>query len=96
MTTGMNALINDIANAERIPDAALGKLMAHAAVLAPRIEALAPRRIEGDWLCPTEDNLLFYGLFVLAAAKETGEAPNEQNHCKSPPCTPSLEACISS
>jgi hypothetical protein len=70
MPTDMNTLINDIAHAERIPDAALGKLMAHAAALAPRIDALARRRIEGDWLYPSEDNLLFYGLFVLAASRE--------------------------
>ena len=70
MPTDMNTLINDIAHAERIPDAALGKLMAHVAALAPRIEALARRRIEGGWLYPSEDNLLFYGLFVLAASRE--------------------------
>jgi hypothetical protein len=26
--------------------------------------------MQGNWLFPTEDNLLFYGLFVLAAARE--------------------------
>jgi hypothetical protein len=26
--------------------------------------------MQGDWLFPTEDNLLYYGFFVLAAARE--------------------------
>lgn len=70
MATDIEVLIKDIGNADRVPDAALGALMPYAAELTPRLEALARRRMEGDWLYPTEDNLLFYGLFVLAAARE--------------------------
>jgi len=70
MTTDIEDLIKDIGNADRVPDAALGTLMPYAAELTPRLEALARRRMEGDWLYSTEDNLLFYGLFVLAAARE--------------------------
>jgi uncharacterized protein len=70
MTTNIEVLIKDIGNADRVPDAALTALMPYAAELMSRLEALARRRMEGDWLFPTEDNLLFYGLFVLAVAKE--------------------------
>lgn len=70
--TDFETLLKEIANSPRIPDEALRAAMAHAAELQPRIEALARRRIEGLWLYPAEHNLLFYGLFVLAA----GKAPN--------------------
>jgi uncharacterized protein len=71
----LETLIKEVANAEQVPDAALAALMAHAGELTPRLEALARRRMEGDWLYPSEDTLLFYGLFVLAAAKERGFWP---------------------
>lgn len=70
MTTDIEALIKDIGSAHRVPDAALAALVPHATELTWRLEALARRRMEGHWLYPTEDSLLFYGLFVLAAAKE--------------------------
>jgi hypothetical protein len=72
MPTDLETLLKDIANAPRIPEGALRAAMAHAGEIQPRIEQLARRRIEGLWLYPAEHNLLFYGLFVLAAAK----APN--------------------
>jgi len=65
-----DTLIKEVASADRVPDAALAALVPHAAELTPKLEALARRRIQGDWLFPIEDNLLFYGLFVLAAARE--------------------------
>lgn len=65
-----DTLVKEIANADRVPDEALEALVPHAAELTPRLQALARRRMQGEWLFPSEDNLLFYGLFVLAAAKE--------------------------
>lgn len=70
MPNNIEALIKDICNADRVPDAELTALLPYAAELAPRLEVLARRRMEGDWLFSTEDNLLFYGSFVLAAAGE--------------------------
>jgi yecA family protein len=69
MADDFDTLIKDLAFAEAAPDEALRKAVPHARALAPKIAALAKRRIEGAWLYPAEDNLLFYGLFVLAAAR---------------------------
>ncbi len=65
-----DTLIKEVGNADRVPDAALAALVPHVAELTPKLEALARRRIQGEWLFPVEDNLFFYGLFVLAAARE--------------------------
>lgn len=62
-------LLKEVANADHVPDEALAALVPYAGELAPHVEALARRRMVGDWLFPTEDNLLFFGLFVLAAAR---------------------------
>jgi uncharacterized protein len=70
MPDDFESLLKDIAYADRIPHAALRAAMGHAATLASRVEALARRYIAGEWLYPPEEYLLFYGLFVLAAAKE--------------------------
>lgn len=66
----LEALIQDVANSDVVPDASLAALVAHAPALTPRLKELARRRMEGDWLYPSEEGLLFYGLFVLAAARE--------------------------
>jgi uncharacterized protein len=69
MPEDLEALIKDVANADRLPRAALRALLPHAGALAVRLAAIARRRMAGEWLYPEEDNLLFYGLFVLAAAR---------------------------
>lgn len=66
----LEALIKQVANADIVPDAALAALVAHVPALTPRLEVLARRRMQGDWLYPSEEGLLFYGLFVLASARE--------------------------
>lgn len=68
-------LIKDVANAERLPGPALRALLPHAATLSERLKPLARRRLEGDWLYLQEENLLFYGMFVLAAARDNGFWP---------------------
>jgi yecA family protein len=69
MADDLDNLIKDLAFAEAAPDEAMRKAVLHARALAPKIAALAKRRIEGAWLYPAEENLLFYGLFVMAAAR---------------------------
>jgi len=69
MSEDLESLIKDVANADRLPEAALRALMPHAAELTARLKVIAQRRMEGEWLYPHEENLLFYGLFVLAAAR---------------------------
>jgi uncharacterized protein len=69
MPEDLETLLKDVANADRLPEAALRALVPHAGALSVRLEALARRRMEGEWLYPEEESLLFYGLFVLAAAR---------------------------
>lgn len=69
MTEDFESLIKDVANADRLPDHALRALVPHAGALAAPLKAIARRRVEGEWLYPEEQNLLFYGPFVLAAAQ---------------------------
>ncbi|UPT63825.1 MAG: UPF0149 family protein [Hyphomonadaceae bacterium JAD_PAG50586_4] len=69
MPKDLESLIKDVAHADRLPEAALRALVPHAAALTVRLKAVARRRMEGEWLYPEEENLLFYGLFVLAAAR---------------------------
>jgi hypothetical protein len=69
MADDLDSLIRDLAFAEAAPDGAMRNAVPHARALAPKVAALAKRRIEGGWLYPAEDNLLFYGLFVMAAAR---------------------------
>ncbi len=69
MSEDLESLIKDVANADRLPEAALRALVPHAGALTVRLKAIARRRMEGQWLYPEEENLLFYGLFVVAAAR---------------------------
>jgi uncharacterized protein len=62
-------LVCEVEHAGAIPDAALRGLVPHAAALQVRVEALIDKRSADQWLYPGEDNLLFYGLFVLSAAR---------------------------
>lgn len=62
-------LVRRVALSCETPAAELRALLAHAPALAARLEELIGKRIAGQWLYPGEDNLLFYGLFVLAAAR---------------------------
>jgi uncharacterized protein len=69
MSEDLETLIKDVAYADRVPEAALRALLPHAGALSSRLRVIALRRIQGDWLYPEEENLLFYGLFILAAAR---------------------------
>ncbi len=63
-------LIKETSYAGHVPDEIVNALLPHAERLGPQIETLARRRLKGEWLFPSEDSLLFYGIFVLAAAHE--------------------------
>ncbi len=54
--------------ADRVPDGVLREALSHAAELAPLLAALIRKLEDGVYLMPRQENLLFYGAHVLAAA----------------------------
>jgi len=56
---------------EGVPRAALAEAVAHAADLAPEVLELLAAAGRGVHLLPDEEDLLFYGLLALAAARHT-------------------------
>ncbi|MBV9221985.1 MAG: DUF1186 domain-containing protein, partial [Methylobacteriaceae bacterium] len=57
-------------NADGIP-AALPEAVAQAGALAPDVIAVVDAAARGVYLMPKQENLLFFGLHALAAARET-------------------------
>ncbi len=64
-----------IATATAVPVDALKAAQANAAQLAPDVVALMEKAAAGVWLLPGQQNLLFYGLYALAAARRTEAFP---------------------
>jgi yecA family protein len=61
----------ELETAEGLPTEALAAAMTQADALAPEIVALLRKTAEGVYLLPRQQNLLFSGLFALAAARRT-------------------------
>jgi hypothetical protein len=61
----------ELETAEKLPAEALREAAAQADALAPEIVALLHRAAAGVYLLPRPRNLLFRGLFALAAARRT-------------------------
>ena len=59
-------------NAESFPTEALTAAAVRAPELAPSVIALLDKASAGIYLIPKQENLLFFGLHALAAARETG------------------------
>ena len=55
-----------------VPTAALAAGMAHAGELAPAVVEICKRFCQGTYLLPSDNNFLFYGLQILAAARQPG------------------------
>jgi uncharacterized protein len=61
----------ELETAEKLPAEALREAAAQADALAPEIVALLHRAAAGVYLLPRQQNLLFRGLFALAAARRS-------------------------
>ncbi len=57
--------------ADGLPEAALRAAVEQAGGIAPRVIELLGKSAEGVFLLPGEQNILFYGLHALAAARDT-------------------------
>lgn len=62
---------SELETAEELPGEALAEAVAQAPALAPEILALLDKAADGVYLLPRQQNLLFCGLFALAAAHWT-------------------------
>lgn len=61
--------------ADALPAEALPAAVEQAAVLAPEVIGLLNRAAAGEFLLPRQRNLLFYGLYALAAARAAAALP---------------------
>ncbi len=52
-------------------DATLRRAVGHAAEIAPAVIGLVEKAAAGVYLIPKQENLLFWGIHVLAAARRT-------------------------
>jgi uncharacterized protein len=62
---------SDQETAEGLPAEALAAAVTQAEALAPEVVALLVKAIAGVHLLPRQDNLLFFGLYAMAAARRT-------------------------
>lgn len=66
-----NDIIHELRTSAGVPKEALRAGVAEAVEMRPRIDALAAKLADGVWLVPEDEQLLFYGLHVLAASRDT-------------------------
>ena len=64
--------IKGLRSSDTVPKAALTAGLAHADALAPMVFALAEKLCRGVYLMPDDNELLFNGLHILAAARHPG------------------------
>ncbi len=71
----LDDIIHELRTSAGVPKEALRAGVAEAIELHPRIDALAAKLVDGVWLLPEDEQLLFYGLHVMAAARDTAIWP---------------------
>ena len=64
-------ILAQFAAAPDLPHEALRAAVTHATALAPKVTRLAKEMSDGAYLSPGDQNTLFFGLYALAAARET-------------------------
>jgi yecA family protein len=64
-------IIENLQAAEARPDAALRSAVDHAGEIAPAVIAVVEQAADGGDLSPEQENLLFWGIHVLGAARRT-------------------------
>jgi yecA family protein len=62
-------VIHDLETAKGRPDAALRNALPHAAEITPLVIELVEKAADGVFLIPRQENLLFWGVHILAAAR---------------------------
>lgn len=77
-------MIHELRTAAGVPKEALRAGVAEAVEMRPRIDALAAKLVDGVWLVPEDEQLLFYGLHILAAARDTAIWPRLADILKLP------------
>lgn len=77
-------IIHELRTSAGVPKEALRAGVAEAVEMRPRIDALAAKLVDGVWLVPEDEQLLFYGLHVLAAARDTAIWPRLADILKLP------------
>ena len=71
----LDDIIHELRTSAGVPREALRAGVAEAHALRPRIDALVAKLVDGVWLVPEDEQLMFYGLHVLAAARDTAIWP---------------------
>lgn len=66
-----DAILDQFATAERIPEDALRAAVGQAAALLPRLAPMIERAAANVTLLPAHEDIVLYGLLALAAARET-------------------------
>jgi yecA family protein len=67
----LDEIREELQNAQGLPARALSAAVTQASALAPEIIALIDKATRGVFLMPKQENLLFFGLHAVAAARET-------------------------
>jgi uncharacterized protein len=70
-----DAIRQALETSEALPEEALNAAVGQAAALAPHVIAVIEEAVDGVFLLPKQENLLFFGLHALAAAWETSACP---------------------
>lgn len=71
----LDDIIHELRTSTGVPKEAMRAGVAEAPALRLRIDALAAKLVDGVWLLPEDEQLLFYGLHVLAASRDTAIWP---------------------
>jgi yecA family protein len=64
-------LIEELRRARGRPDAALRRAVSSAALIAPAVIELVEKAADGVYLTPSQDSLLYWGIYVLGAGRRT-------------------------
>ncbi len=80
----LDDIIHELRTSTGVPKEALRAGVAEAVEMRARIDALAAKLVDGVWLLPEDEQLLFYGLHVLAATRDTAIWPRLADILKLP------------
>jgi len=80
----LDDIIHELRTSTGVPKEAMRAGVAEAPALRLRIDALAAKLVDGVWLVPEDEQLLFYGLNVLAAERDTAIWPRLADILKLP------------
>ncbi len=70
LDTGPEALLNGLVAARTLPRAAIAACLENFDIIAPTLRSVLIRASEGEILSPADEDLLFWGLHILAARRD--------------------------